>query len=394
MTVVLMVWLLYIAREPVPPPQAGAPIAPSGAVQIDAIRTALTAGVGVGGAVALLLAFRRQRHSEETSILVHQATLASEADALERRTTELYTSAAEQLGSDKAPVRLAGLYALDRLGQDTASQRQAVVGVLSAYLRMPYEPLRDPYSRRLEGTSLLLPQWIEKELASRHPPEEVGTAQASPSASEGKEDESARSAREELEVRRTAQHLLGSHFRKIGHQEDLSNYWTEVENVDLRGADLVDFELRECLVPNVNFAGARFYGHTRFEQSIFTSARFENATFEGFVSFSFARFEETPSFAAIKFAGPADFGGALFDTAMMFIQSYFGGSVDCSFTKSVKEATFIQVWFGGPASFKSFEGSVRFLRCRAAYDCKHNWPSGWELNQPQPDGQALLNPID
>jgi len=36
-------------------------------------------------------------------------------DATERRITELYTKAADQLGSEKAPVRLAGLQALQRL---------------------------------------------------------------------------------------------------------------------------------------------------------------------------------------------------------------------------------------------------------------------------------------
>jgi hypothetical protein len=52
--------------------------------------------------------------------------------------TELYTKAADQLGSDKAPVRLAGLYALERLAQDNPSQRQTIVNVICAYLQMPY----------------------------------------------------------------------------------------------------------------------------------------------------------------------------------------------------------------------------------------------------------------
>jgi len=36
-------------------------------------------------------------------------------DAAERRITELYTKAADQLGSDEAPVPLAGLDAKERL---------------------------------------------------------------------------------------------------------------------------------------------------------------------------------------------------------------------------------------------------------------------------------------
>ncbi|WP_336215879.1 hypothetical protein [Nonomuraea sp. LPB2021202275-12-8] len=51
--------------------------------------------------MTLMLAVRLQRHKE----------LATTHDAAERRVTELYTKAAEQLGNAPAPVRLAGLYA-------------------------------------------------------------------------------------------------------------------------------------------------------------------------------------------------------------------------------------------------------------------------------------------
>jgi hypothetical protein len=68
-----------------------------------------------------------------------RATGPSDADAIER-VTDLYTKAADQLGSEKAPVRLAGMYALERLAQSTPEQRQTIVNVLCAYLRMPYAP--------------------------------------------------------------------------------------------------------------------------------------------------------------------------------------------------------------------------------------------------------------
>ncbi|MFE3448728.1 hypothetical protein ACFXJ8_07295 [Nonomuraea sp. NPDC059194] len=97
------------------------------------MRTALAAGAGVGAAVTLMLAFRRQRHQE---IAAAHAT----HDATKRRVTELYTKAAEQLGSDKAAVRLAGLHALERLAQDNRGHRQTIVNVICAYLRMPYDP--------------------------------------------------------------------------------------------------------------------------------------------------------------------------------------------------------------------------------------------------------------
>ena len=115
-------WLLSIAAAD---PNASA------SVQIDAIRTGLSAAVGTGGAFALLLAFRRQRSTEVSA--VHTIT-----DATERRVTELYTKAADQLGSDKAPVRLAGLYALERLAQDNpdlTGARLVGANLTKAYLR-------------------------------------------------------------------------------------------------------------------------------------------------------------------------------------------------------------------------------------------------------------------
>jgi hypothetical protein len=99
-------------------------------VQLDAIRTAGTLVIGTGGAVALLLTARRQRYTELT--LVHTTH-----DATERRITELYIKAADQLGSVQAPVRLAGLYALERLAHSAVEHRQSIVNVICAYLRMP-----------------------------------------------------------------------------------------------------------------------------------------------------------------------------------------------------------------------------------------------------------------
>ncbi len=109
-------WLLAIASHAA----AGTDLA---SARLNAVRTGLAAGGGAGAAVGLMLAFRRQHHQEI-------ATLLTDQDATQRRITELYTKAVEQLGSDKAPVRLGGLYALERLAQDNPSQRQTIVNVI------------------------------------------------------------------------------------------------------------------------------------------------------------------------------------------------------------------------------------------------------------------------
>src|SRR5438034_8183712 len=111
---IVTVWLLAIAGGA----KAGTDRANS---RLDAVRTGLAAGAGAGAAVGLMLAFRRQYHQEVATDLTNR-------DATERRITELYTKAVEQLGNDKAPVRLGGLHALDRLALDNRTHRQTIIG--------------------------------------------------------------------------------------------------------------------------------------------------------------------------------------------------------------------------------------------------------------------------
>lgn len=154
--------------------------------RMEAIKTAGTIVIGTGGAAALWLAARRQQATEvalrqkeidqvhqervaahneavAATMQTHQERVAakSEQDALERRVTELYTKAVEQLGSEKAPVRLGGMYALERLAQNTVDQRQTIVNVLCAYLRMPYLS-KESNSETASGS--LGHEWQEQEL--------------------------------------------------------------------------------------------------------------------------------------------------------------------------------------------------------------------------------------
>ncbi|WP_127469791.1 pentapeptide repeat-containing protein [Streptomyces sp. B27] len=94
----------------------------------DVIKTTVTVLTLIGAALAALYAYRKQLLDEGASHL---------ADATQL--TERYTKAAEQLGHDRAAVRLAGVYAMARLADDWPEQRQVCVDVLCAYLRMPYE---------------------------------------------------------------------------------------------------------------------------------------------------------------------------------------------------------------------------------------------------------------
>ena len=274
-------------------------------VQLDAIRTAGTVVVGTGGAAALLLAARRQRSTEialaqkdrdqadvaRAHALQERSALANEADAAARRITDLYTKAADQLGSEKAPVRLAGLYALERLAQDHVEQRQTIANVLCAYLRMPYtlpgdppaddarEPVRAEYRERLQ----------------------------------------------EREVRLAAQRILAHHLRSDGPAQPFVTFWADID-VDLTSAVLIDLEFTRCTARNAVFSGATFTGAARFDGARFTGdAGFGGARFIGDAGFGGARFIGDAGFSAATFTRTAWFGAATFIGDTTFKKAMFDG---------------------------------------------------------------------
>jgi uncharacterized protein YjbI with pentapeptide repeats len=236
--------------------------------QLEAIKTAGTVVVGAGGGVALLLAARRQRSAEIALKQKDREQAHQERDAAERRITDLYSKAADQLGSDKAPVRLAGLYALERVAQNNPEQRQTIVNVLCAYLRMPYA---DP----------------------------------------------------DHEVRLTAQRLLTEHL-----VPDTPTFWADIK-LDLTGAKLVDFDLVRCSVRQASFMNATFVGGAHFSGAIFTGrADFWMASFQGEVRFHQTSFRANTHFGKARFNGLVTFAQAIFYDIADFQSATFDDEAD------------------------------------------------------------------
>ncbi|KAA9375199.1 pentapeptide repeat-containing protein [Microbispora cellulosiformans] len=113
---------------------------------LEIVKISLAVVGGIGGAVALVVAYRKQRLAEEDN---HRAREQNDRarEAARREDTKLYverfTTAANQLGSDAPAVRLAGVHALAALADDWEGGRQMCIDVLCAYLRMPPEPEPD-----------------------------------------------------------------------------------------------------------------------------------------------------------------------------------------------------------------------------------------------------------
>ncbi|TMR94917.1 pentapeptide repeat-containing protein [Nonomuraea basaltis] len=334
-------------------------------VRIEAARTALAAAAGVGAAVTLLLAVRRQRHQE-------LATAHTTHDAAERRTTELYTKAADQLGSDQAPVRLAGLYALERLAEHTPALQQRVVDVICAYLRMPFTPLaeQDRHEKIRASQRAAGARARSAQRAARARP-------IHPDADRG------RDPYEERQVRLTAQRILADHLRyqdpparrrwQLRSADSKDRHWRDIR-LDLTGATLIDFDLDGCRMRDALFREATFTGrHAGFRATTFTGdVRFSEATFTNNAWFQAATFTGNAGFRATAFTGDAEFSEATFTGDVRFSKATFIGSAEFSGATGLELAELDSVRVAPPAG-----------------DVERRWPPAWRVEQAADGWQTL-----
>ncbi|WP_433313078.1 pentapeptide repeat-containing protein [Micromonospora chersina] len=277
------------------------------------VRTTLVqalAGLAVaGGAMVTYRTFRQNQVEQDRSYALRQA----------EQVNALYIKAVEQLGHSQAPVRLGALYSLVHLGQANPQQRQTVVDVLCAYLRMPF-PLPDSDTRG-----------IEQEYA------------------------------QQLQVRLAAQRLLADHLRlpegasSEGVQELLPSpnepFWPGM-SLDLAGATLIGFDLHRASVIRATFDRATFTGRTYFGST----------TFNGGASFRKACFLDVAWFDEATLAGGADFGDATFTLEVEFVDAKFTRGASFEKTTFKHDARFVFSTFGDPATFygASFIGGAWF----------------------------------
>lgn len=186
---------------------------------------------------------------------------AGQRDAAERRAQELFSKSIEQLGHDKAAVRIGALHALDALGQEHEHRRRAVMDVWCAYLRMPPSMPDSPAKIPNKGKK------------SKRTLADIESAAAAWPA-------------EELQVRFTAQRLIADCLRDPNADTKgdtdalaLEGFW-EPKDIDLSGVHLHRVNLRYCLLGSARFHDSTFYGDVNFE----------GATFHGNVEFLLTTF--------------------------------------------------------------------------------------------------------
>lgn len=334
-------------------------------LQIDAIKVGLSVAAGVGGVAALLLAFRRQLHGEHVAQDISYG-------ATQQRITELYSKAVEQVGHEKAPVRLGGLYALERLAQENIEHRQTVVDVVCAYLRMPFQFDRHDKTMPVDSD-----------------------------------------AQQELQVRLAAQSLLVRHLEvpmvpsseegivMSQPSEPPKSYWKSV-TVDLAGAQLIDVDFTLCVLQDVNFTNTCFNGEAKFLSTRFEGLTdFGGAQFNSDAAFGHAVFETEAAFAGAEFYANAEFEKTIFAWHGRFERAKF--KCDATFTNAEFDmgalfegaefdgtAKFCEVEFGGPNLFHTTQfkgGKPDFSGATVSQPARdQRWPSGWQTVQPADEG--------
>lgn len=314
------------------------------AAEIDVTRVALTVVAGVGGVVALVIAYRRQRDLEQS------------------RFVERFGAAAAQLGATDVAVRIAGVYAMAGVADESDGlRRQQCIDVLCGYLRLPYSP----------------------ELGANHQSKLVlkhhrATADGTRADDQERHLEYRHNDRE---VRATIIRVIADRLRPTAEYSWSANDFdfrtAHLEHVDLsyvKFAGTARFSSATFSGPAA-FVGATFTGTTEFRWVTFSaSAGFTGATFAGTTSFDFATFSGKAAFDWAAFSGPASFVGATFaavefrgvtfSAAVGFTGATFTGTTLFPEATFAAAAEFRKAAFAGVTSFSgvAFAGPTNFRR--------------------------------
>ena len=133
LAIIAGIWaLIYVPKMQVPvcpPDQSGLPPKICFDIENEARRTLAYILGGILAIIGITLAHRRIR-ALERQVQIGQEQLQV---AQEGQITERFTRAIEQLGSDKMEIRLGGIYALERIANDSDKDYWPIIETLTAY---------------------------------------------------------------------------------------------------------------------------------------------------------------------------------------------------------------------------------------------------------------------
>jgi len=125
--------------------------------------TSIAASLGAIGVVFNLYYTGKREEAFNKSA---EAALENAKAAQDKQITERFTKAVEQLASQEVAVRLGGIYALERIANDSEKDHWTIMEILTAFVREP-PPLKAPLEA--EKSLLELPTYIQKAKDDKQP---------------------------------------------------------------------------------------------------------------------------------------------------------------------------------------------------------------------------------
>ena len=333
-----------------------------GSGAFEAVKSALTAVAGIGGVAYLVIKYRTE-----------QRETAGIAD-------RKISAAVDQLGSDKASTRIAGVYALTDIADTYKGvYRQRVVNILCGYLRSDRtEYALDEFGHTIKDDSGRL---IESEDSDEAMESTILGIFATHLKKERRSKSGDPIVRQlvrndqlwcdcDFDLHGAVFHESASfedftfngraHFRKTKFTESAVSFRKTRFDGD---ADFVEAQFKGY---NTNFQETRFGGESDFSDAEFGGdADFSHATFIGKTDFKFAQFKQYVEFPNTRFATAPDFTGANFAGNANFQLAVFEEGANFS-TKFFDSADFTDAEFGGDAEFNGavFRDHADFRRTR------------------------------
>ena len=341
--------------------------------------------LATGGLIALIALGETRRKNDNDreaaeNLRAHQENMLIqqkeqfEANSFKERKAgrrERYTKAVEQLGDEKAPIRMGGVYTLVGLVdewledesiekyEDRLKEGQVIINNLCAYIRSPFT-LASHYDELSNPT----PKGIYKDKKEKFYADKA-------------------TLDSETDVRLSI--IKEIHDRIQGPEENTPGAWSDFE-YDFSGSTFfypIDLTNSYYAKP-INFSGSTYQGRADFSGSTYKGeAGFSGSTYKDVANFSGSTYQGEANFSGSTYQGWAYFTGSTYQALAYFSRStyqalaYFTDSIykgGAGFTDSTYkgEADFSSSTYQGGADFgeSTYEKNVIFstFASRSAYE--------------------------
>ena len=268
---------------------------------------------------------------------------------------ERYTKAVEQLGDEKAPIRMGGVYTLVGLVdewledesiekyEDRLKEGQVIINNLCAYIRSPFT-LASHYNELSNPTPT--PKGIYKDKKEKFYADKA-------------------TLDSESDVRLSI--IKEIHDRLQGPEENTPGTWSDFE-YDFSGSVFfypVDLTKSYYKKP-INFSGSTYQGRANFSGSTYQGrANFTGSTYQGRANFSLSTYQGRAYFTGSTYQGGAYFTGSTYKGGAYFSRSTYKSEAD--FSGSI---FYQKVYFGADGDNSSFS---RFTDCAPQFYDETNY---------------------